>query len=463
MQQISWGFEKKVIDKKKRFLNFWKETIVFIVLFFFFSFFSFVNEVVYADKENVLRKIENLNKLSYLHQKHIPSILAKFVLDYKSGKNILKDKKAIIYLENNLDLFLEISGFAKYKKDIKYIYNQFKPYKKDIFDILWENKKRNYLVIFENTDEERPDGWFFGSFAELSFSGGHLNNFHIYDSYKVLYDACKIHSLDWYQKCDRKKLRYFHNNKKFQELFKYTSFISSNFFGFTDLNAQNIIKIYENVYHKNIDGVIFVKSDILKYLLVDGEKTLWKMEVMNYKNLQLRRNWKLTKPIKTQYLHFTKNLIQKNKKTMIKNFIRNYKKIVSNWYIRVYFPFVSNDFKKYLKENNFVFYDDKKSAYLFFYNIWNNKNSKFVDHIVEVNWKVFVNDIKFQLNKGKNTIKWKNIFNDDEQYYKFLEKEKVDKKSFLFSKNIVYEDLLIVPDNCKKERLKDNEYDIYCK
>jgi len=162
-------------------------------------------------------------------------------------------------------------------------------------------------------------------------------------------------------------------------------------------------------------------------------------------------------------IHFTKNLIQKNKKTMIKNFIRNYKKIVSNWYIRVYFPFVSNDFKKYLKENNFVFYDDKKSAYLFFYNIWNNKNSKFVDHIVEVNWKVFVNDIKFQLNKGKNTIKWKNIFNDDEQYYKFLEKEKVDKKSFLFSKNIVYEDLLIVPDNCKKERLKDNEYDIYCK
>ena len=459
----TWGFEKKYIDKKTRFLNFWKGTVIFIVLFSFFSFFSFLNETVYADKTNILKKIEKLKNLDYLHQKHIPSILAKFILDYKAWKNILKDKKAIIYLENKLDLLINISGYGALKKDIKYIYNQFKIYQNDIFDILWEKQKRNYLVIFANTDEERPDSGFFGSYAEVSFSGGHLVDFHIYDSYKVLFDTCKVHSLNWYQECDRKKLRYYHNNKKFNKLFKYTSFISSNFFGFTDLNAKNIIHIYEKTYHKKIDGVIFVKSDILKYLLVDGEKTLWKMEVMNYKNLQLRRSWKLKQAIKTQYLNFTKNLIQKNKKTMIKNFIRNYKKIVSNGYIRVYLPFVSQKFQNYLKENNFVFYNDKKSAYLFFYNIGNNKNSKFVDHITEVNEKIYVNEIKFPLKKWKNIIKWKNVFNDNDDYYKFLEREKVDKSSFLWAKNIIYKDLLIVPDNCKKRKLWERYYEIECK
>jgi len=63
-----------------------------LLLFFFlpiFAFFSFLNETVHADKINVLEKISKFNSLSFLHQKSLPSSLAKLILDYKNGKNIL--------------------------------------------------------------------------------------------------------------------------------------------------------------------------------------------------------------------------------------------------------------------------------------------------------------------------------------------------------------------------------------
>jgi hypothetical protein len=67
-------------------------------------------------------------------------------------------------------------------------------------------------------------------------------------------------------------------------LFASTTFITSNIFGFTKLNAENIVKHYHKVFTDKIDGVIFVKSDILKYLLPEGEKVWWEMEYLNYKS-----------------------------------------------------------------------------------------------------------------------------------------------------------------------------------
>jgi hypothetical protein len=34
---------------------------------------------------------------------------------------------------------------------------------------------------------------------------------------------------------------------------------------------------------------VFVKSDILKYLFIDGEKLLWDLEITNYKSLEARK------------------------------------------------------------------------------------------------------------------------------------------------------------------------------
>ena len=462
----TWGFERKnIIDKKRSLILIWKASFLFILFSFVFSFFSFLNEVVYADKKQFLERISDLQKLSFLEKNSIPSQIASLILDYKNWKNIL-DKKyeaSFIFAENNLDKIISILWYSQVKNQIIKIYNQFKPYKKDIFKLLWQNWEKNYLVIFQNTWEERPDGGFFGSFAEVSFSWWHLTNLNIVDSYKVIFDQCGLTWKNWYKDCDRNKLHIKHNLEKYNELFTYTSFLNSNYFGFTELNWKNIIAHYKKAYNKKIDWVIFIKSDILKYLFIDGEKLVWKMEVMNYKNLMKKRSWKLDKWIKDEYLSFTKTLINSSKKDIIVNFIKNYDTIKKQWLIRVYLPEVSKKFQTFLKENDFIYYNDDKSAYLFFYNVWNNKGSKFVDHIVTINDKVFVDPQKIPLDKWLNILSYKNVFKENEEYYKFLESENIDKESFLWWKDTKnYDTLLIVPENCSKEKVWKNKYIIEC-
>jgi len=463
----SWWFENKnKLDKKKGLLLWWKASFLFVLFSVFFAFFSFINETVYANKTQLLEKISKFSSLSFLDKNNIPTQIASLILDYKNRKNILLDKytPAFIFTENNLDKLIAILGYSQVRSQIIQIYKQFKPYKDDIFKLLGKDWEKNYLIILENTSEERPDSGFFGSFIEVSFSGGHITNFEIKDSYKVIFDQCNLTGSNWYKRCNKDKLHIKHNLKQYDELFTYTSFLNSNYFWFTDLNAKNIITHYKKAYHKKIDGVIFVKSDILKYLMVDGEKLIWEMEIMNYKNLIKKRQGLLKKGIKDDYLHFVKETILKNKKTLLINFVKNYEKIRKQWLIRMYFVDISDDFKNFLKENNFVYYNDNKSAYLFFYNVGDNKSSKFVDHIVTVNDMVFVNPKKIPLEKGLNIITYKNVFNENPEYYKLLDREKVSKNSFLRWKDTEnYDNLLIVPANCRKEKIKNNKYIVDCK
>ena len=459
-----WGFERK--EKKRiNIFKWWKASLFFVIFTILLSFFSITNDVVYADKSKILDKIENFKKLSFIDKNNIPYQVANFVIDYKKWKNILKNTYFFDFTQENLWKILSILWYSSIKNQIIKIYNQVKPFRKDIFNLLWKNWEKTYLVILENTDEERPDGGFFGSFIELTLSGGHIKKVSINDSYKVIFDQCKIKWKNWYKKCDKKKLHIYHNLPEYKKLFTYTSFLSSNYFGFTKINAENIINHYKKAYpHKKIDGVIFVKSDILQYLLPDGEKIIWKMEVINYKNLILKRLWKLNSSIKKQYMDYLKKLIKKNKKKIIKNFILNYEKIRKQWLIRLYFKWISSKFEKFLEENNFVYYNDNKSAYLFFYNVWDNKSSKFVDHIVDINQDIYVNPTKLPLIKWKNIIKYKNIFVEKPEYYDFLKKENVSESSFLWWKDTKnYDVLLIVPRNCKKYKVNKWEYIVDCK
>ena len=464
MQKV-WGFEAKKKSNKVNVFVLWKASIFIILFTILLSFFSIVNDVVYARKTNLLNKIDEFSKLSFLYKNNIPSSIAKFIVDYKNNKNILKNKQAIIFIENKLATFISLLWYGKYKEQILSIYKWFQPYRDEILNLLWKNKEKNYLIILENTGEERPDGGFFGSFMKVSLYGWHLKSFKIIDSYKVIFDQCKLKTKNWYRECDRKNLHIYHNLKDYKPLFKYTSFLSSNFFGFTKLNWENIIAHYKKAYpNEEIDGVIFVKSDILKYLIQDGEKIIWKMETTNYKNLIKKKTWKLDKWIKDEYLEYTKKLLLSNKKQIIENFIKNYEKIRKQWLIRFYFKWISKDFQNYLKEQNFIYYNDEKSAYLFFYNVWNNKSSKFTDHIVNINNKIYINPNKLPLLKWKNIILYKSIYIENPSYFNFLEKENIPKDTFLWSEDVKhYNVLLIVPKNCSKQKVSENKYIVDCK
>jgi len=236
--QKTWGFQK--VEQKKEFdiFKLWKASVFFIIFTICFSFFSFTNDMVYAEKTTLINKLAKFSQLSFLDKNNIPSQLANFVLAYKKWENILSDKYKPVFLftENHLWDLVSILWYGRAKEQLVSIYRQFQPYRKDIFNLLWKNGEKRYLVIFENIGEERPDGGFFGSFAELSISGGHLKDLQILDSYKVIFDQCKLTGANWYKDCDRNKLHIKHNLKKYNKLFTYTSFLNSNYFGFTDLN-----------------------------------------------------------------------------------------------------------------------------------------------------------------------------------------------------------------------------------
>jgi len=337
------------------------------------------------------------------------------------------------------------------------------------------NNKKEYLIIFENTDEERANWWFIWSFIKITFSWWHLINYKIYDSYKIFYDICKKQNKNkknpfiW---CNKSAWSLKNNLKPYTKLFSKTTFINSNWFWFTDLNWKNIVNHFYNAYWIKVNWVIFIKSNILKYLFVNGKKLLRNLEIINYKSLmKYKKFWKITKInnnhimgnkwIKAKYLWTVYNLL-KNKKQIIINFIRNYNEIINNWLIQIYLPDSSIKFQNFLKEDNLNFYKQKWYGYLFFYNIGFNKTSKFIDHIIVVNKTTYVNPKKFKLYNWLNTIKYKNVLNTDPDYYKFLKHNNIPKDSYLWSKLIKYKNLLILPKQCKTIDNLKSTYIVKC-
>ncbi len=63
------------------------------------------------------------------------------------------------------------------------------PLREEIFKLLGKDQSFNYLIPLQNSNESRPNGGFFGSFAFVSLSGGHITQMQIIDSYLPDYIA----------------------------------------------------------------------------------------------------------------------------------------------------------------------------------------------------------------------------------------------------------------------------------
>ncbi len=471
----SWGFKAEKKTNKNYFL---KGILMVLILVPFLSFFSFVDKIVYADKINFVNNILSWD-LQFFYKKSFPSYIWKLIINYKQWKNILKkDKTSIFILLENINLVSSV--FNINHKNLNFLAQIIKKFPKDTFSLLWENWKKTYLVILENTSEERPDWWFFWSFAKISLSGWHIQNFKIYDSYYLLRKYCNVHTKklpkkDWFKKCNKSWLNIINNIKPFNNLFWKTTFITSNIFWFTDLNAVNIIKHYNKVFKDKIDWVIFLKSDILKYLVKNWNNMRRELEYLNWKSLdskikiknntnyswdKLNLYWLKWK--KRLYLLYMKKIL-KNKNLLAKNLINNFDKIIKEWLIRLYFTNVSEWFKKFLNYNNLSFNKNNKYSYLFFYNMWFNKNSKFIDHLIKIDKKILLNTLKFKLSKWYHKIYIKNILRINPFYKEFLDKKRVPKKSYLRSNNVKYYNILVLQKNCYTINNKNNFYEIICK
>lgn len=470
------GFQsnKKKFKKDLILIKFFKGSILWVIFLTLASFFYTTNEVIYADKINFLSKILSWN-LQTLYQNNFPAIIWKLFVDYEKWKNVLKqDKAGILLALNKSDIIVQILGLSEYKQTINQIKNIILSNFDEVLQLLWENQPKTYLIIFENTSEQRWIWGFFWSFAKITLSWWHIKDFKIFDSYYLLWKYCKKHTKNlpkkgWFDACNKSWLNIENNIKPFNKLFPKTTFLTSNIFWFDNLNWENIINHYHKIFSDKINGVIFVRSDILKYLFPNWEKILRDLEIINYK-AKLKKysiksnnpNLKWLKGVKWKYL-LELNKLLKNKKEIFKNFLKNFNKIKGNRLIWIYIPEASWKLKKQLSENNLYFIQNKNFSYLFFYNLWFNKNSKFVDHIIKINNKIIINPINFKLTKWLNTIKIKNIFIPNPFYEQYLKKNNIPKNSYLWSNSLKYKNIFIPQQNCKIINQTDNYYQVLCK
>ena len=174
-------------------------------------------------------------------------------------------------LENSLAAWLWILSQASYYIDIL----------NENFDILlsllWHEKERKYLVVFQNTDEIRPMGWFMWSMWIMTLADGNIKKFEKKDVYayewnlkKALYD--KLKAPEWLDKItDSFWLR------------------DANYFLNTRDSSRSIKFFIEKAGYK-IDGVVYVNQNTLLDFLdetweVDFEKLWLKVSSANFSEL----------------------------------------------------------------------------------------------------------------------------------------------------------------------------------
>ena len=117
---------------------------------------------------------ENLNQMAFSFRP-IDKNVSKFLLtlddlmkSYMSGDNILKTQAKEIdycrkYIIDNKE-YLQKIGFGNYEQLMNLLQDLWK-HQQEVFTLLGKDQSQNYLVVLQNTNEKRPNGGFFGSFA----------------------------------------------------------------------------------------------------------------------------------------------------------------------------------------------------------------------------------------------------------------------------------------------------------
>ena len=491
MEEKIWWFRK--IEKKQKDKDIFPYVLYIIFVFIIFCSFSIflnIKNMALADNMDVENSMIDFDLAVFEKQWLSPSI-ARLYNDYKNGENIFqKDMIQIDYILSNTDKIqqmLSLFWFGEEMNTILDVINKYVYYKNDIFELLGAKEKKTYLIMLENISERRADGGFIWSFIKISLEWGHLLDMKVYDAYYPLWEYCKnqdsaditdINDTDkWWTSC---KNKFMLSSKVEEEPYKKhwysTTFINSNIYWFTDLNGKSVIDLYNKIYDEKIDGVVFVKSNILEKLLNNGREIYWEMEFMNYlsgksdnvdKNAKSNEikwlNWK-----KKDYLLSLNNILKNRKKEVILNLIRNYDDILKDWLIRLYLPELGEDLTQVLEKDNLIFKRDKSKFYLFDYNVGSDKSSKFLTTVVDINWTVYDKPYPLDLEKGLNIINFEYEVYISDEYKEFIENMeskyniKLPEYSYLLEEEYIYKLIPILPNNCELLEMKGNTMQINC-
>lgn len=251
----------------------------------------------------------------------------------------------------------------------------------------WKNVAKNYLIILQNTSESRPNWWFFWSFAYVQVSAAKIKELLIIDSYlgnSYMPDAL-MDLPSWSHP--------FYGNQTY-------GWIGSNKFWFTNIDWHNIIQIFNKTFNasdsraqipadicsvvcgQELDGVIFVKTDIMARLLPWLRQKLREREFMNA-TVDLRRG-AVRANKKEFYLSDSKELFLDNASTLIQNFITQFNDVSSKYSFWVYIPTISPQLNTLLTKYNFTTIPNNHTIYARDTNRARNKSSEFITKHIEI-------------------------------------------------------------------------------
>lgn len=437
---------EKNIKKQKRFGS--NNVVYSLFLIFFFCLFvlfsnivSFIlsdNKVDFFMKDATQIATYFLPIDAEISQKIL--VLDNVVKAYLSGENVLQTKKEEIFdlwwfIKEKRDYLLNV-GFSNYESIIDLFVDSY-DYKDEIFFLLGENQPFNYLILLENSNEKRPNWWFFWSFAFVQLDGGHVKELQVIDSYFPDYIAPKSRiTLPWW----------------YQDLYGQTEFwfIAWNKFGFTDMDGKNIKTLFENIFNRDFDqkrvnelfspetwdllhsqfikGVVFLDSALISDFIPWALEKMWEWQFTNASVDLIRWENKTNK--KEMYLKEVVDYYNTNSLKIVKNLISNRDAIVKKRYVNIYLSNITEDLHQFIQKKWFNTVFSKDHIYFWNTNISNNKADGFFVKNIQLfdeNGQ-FLLDTQDDIMDISNLSSWKYRlqidydFNIPEKYFQFIHK-----------------------------------------
>lgn len=344
--------------------------ILFLIcLFFVFSVFLSFDKLQSFGDSSVEEKASVAQKLARWVDQQVGELIASATNLYR----VFQSWGYILDHQKDIDLILEaFANNQTIKNNIPIAYSDlyqfgqtWLPYWEDIIDLLGPDRVRTYLVALMNTNEIRPNGWFFGSYALVQLYKGKLMQYKVFDSYYA------YHQNTWVRIV---------LDRDYQEILGQQSinFISPNVYGFTALDAANIKTLYEQLFPwQNLDGVVMVRSDLLEWLLPGLRSKLVERQFVNA-SIDLIR-WEALPNKKEQYLVDIGSYLESNKDMLFDQIIKNLPRILNSRYIQLYLPKSSEQFQAFLRKQGVVFTQDLDKLYIWRFNKSFNKIDNFIN------------------------------------------------------------------------------------
>lgn len=219
------------------------------------NFISWWREItnIWNDLVNIFSKTKDFISDKGIENTYLTNLLNNLRWEFQNTEKRIN--KAIYYYEQVSDLgddYLE----KKLKENINRLHN-FKNYLSlinlnmdTILNILWQEKEKKYLVVFQNSDEIRPTGWFMWSMWIVTLFRWKIKSFEKKDVYQFEWDL---------KKADYDRL------KAPKWIIKLTDKFwlrDSNYFVNLKDSSENIRFFIEKSWN-DVDGIIYLNQNIL--------------------------------------------------------------------------------------------------------------------------------------------------------------------------------------------------------